>query len=507
MVGLAFCVGLVLGLLCHLPGVSSPLRARREERAAGGRALLATHDPDTSPAPGAGQEFLHYSEAHDISEKIQRSHSSDYLREGSEKLDLRLPAEKAKREGGRSGVSVIVDTGGGGRPDRMAASRRRGNAAELADDIGGQTSNSGAGVSVPNMLSVTLDVPVLRLGTGDTSHATHKDNTTLLLAQLSDVVVQGVYWSPQAELLAAPKGVAGGGGEQWRDRVAQARVVGVAEGCGRMQNRKLVLEDNTLACGRYRINQDQIQGEIYSYYLSRVLDISHVLPPVLAIPDSQHRQWTSVRRELNSAQWHSHRPVVLTPWLEHLVPAYIPTLLRQDNRTLDPTSVATVLGHSSTDAERIQTLSDLIQWSDLLLFDYLTGNVDRVVNNLYNQQWNPDMMNSPAHNLERDPDTGMLVFLDNESGLFHSYRLLDKYDKYHKSLLGAVCVFRRSTVEKLRSIQRQGELAQTLRHLLQEEEPLHQHVAKIPAKNAQILQTRVADVLQQIKHCESIHTR
>ena len=47
--------------------------------------------------------------------------------------------------------------------------------------------------------------------------------------------------------------------------------MGVEKGCGRMKNRLLHLEGGGRVCCRYRQNQDQIQGEVFSFYLSRAI--------------------------------------------------------------------------------------------------------------------------------------------------------------------------------------------------------------------------------------------
>ncbi|XP_005047031.1 PREDICTED: four-jointed box protein 1, partial [Ficedula albicollis] len=76
-------------------------------------------------------------------------------------------------------------------------------------------------------------------------------------------------------------------------------------------------------------------------------------------------------------------------------------------------------------------LVELVQWSDLILFDYLTANFDRLVSNLFSLQWDPRVMRRATSNLLRGPDGG-LVFMDNEAGLVHGYRLLAMWDPYNE---------------------------------------------------------------------------
>ena len=311
---------------------------------------------------------------------------------------------------------------------------------------------------------------------------------------LSRIIVDGIFWSREIET-NAPDGFSDDDVARWRRKTEATRVVSLDAGCGMMQNRHLVFDDSTRACARYRINADQIQGDIFSFYLSRLLGMRNVPPSVLATADGGRHQWSGVDRQLVAAQWNPTRAFVVTPWVKGLAPAFIPPNLRPENRTLHPTAAAL---RNKTRNE----LVDLMQWSDLIIFDYLTANVDRVVNNMFNHQWNDHMMDRPAHNLHRSSPSGLLVFLDNESGLFHSYRLLDKYAHYHDSLLRSLCVFRRSVAERVRTLYREGDVGKRLVELFEEHEPLHRNITTIPLENMHILHRRLGDIYRQIELCE-----
>ena len=309
---------------------------------------------------------------------------------------------------------------------------------------------------------------------------------------LSRIIVDGIFWSREIET-NAPDGFSDDDLAKWRRKTEATRVVSLDAGCGMMQNRHIVFDDSMRACARYRINVDQIQGDIFSFYLSRLLGMRNVPPSVLATADGGRHQWSSVDRQLVAAQWNPTRAFVVIPWVTGLAPAFIPPNLRPENRTLHPTTAAL---RNKTRHE----LVDLMQWTDLIIFDYLTANVDRVVNNMFNHQWNDHMMDRPAHNLHHS--SGLLVFLDNESGLFHSYRLLDKYAHYHNSLLSSVCVFRRSVAERVRTLYREGDIGTRLVALFEKHEPLHRKIPTIPLENMQILHRRLGDVYRQIEQCQ-----
>jgi len=91
-----------------------------------------------------------------------------------------------------------------------------------------------------------------------------------------------------------------------------------------MQNRLVIFADGTRACARYRQNTDQIQGEIFSYYLGQLLNISNLAPSAATVIDTTTSSWSSALGDITQAQWKERRPVVLTKWLAELEPAGIP---------------------------------------------------------------------------------------------------------------------------------------------------------------------------------------
>lgn len=306
-------------------------------------------------------------------------------------------------------------------------------------------------------------------------------------------VVGGIYWGQPVED-AMPKGFSETEVEAWRRFTRSTAIVKMEEGCGRMQNRLLTFADGTASCCRYRQNTDQIQGELFSFFLGHLLGLRNLAPSSLSVVRTRDPRWGQVRDRVTVAEWAEDKPVVLTRFVPSLQPAHIPKALRGPNRRLHPPDVEGDMAG----------LIELAQWSDLVVFDYLTANLDRVVNNLYNQQWNKGMMDAPAHNLARDPNTGLLVFLDNESGLLHGYRLLRKYENYHRLLLDQLCVFRRPTVDALRRLHRGGDVGDLLHEAFYHAEPKGRDVLPgLPARNVKVLRERIALVLGQVERCEA----
>ncbi|XP_067675100.1 four-jointed box protein 1-like [Haliotis asinina] len=306
-------------------------------------------------------------------------------------------------------------------------------------------------------------------------------------------MTSGIHWARDLES-QCPRGFTKTDSDAWRIKTKSASIVKMEEGCGRMQNRLVTFDDASKACVRYRLNTDQIQGEIYSYYLAKLLNMTNLPPSSLHRVDRVSDKWKSVHLDIADSMWADGKVVILTEWVDNLSPAYIPEPLKENSRRIHPFG-------EMWRGKPLSHVCDLMQWSDLIVFDYLTANLDRMVNNMFNRQWNEQMMNNPAHNLERDP-SGNLLFLDNESGLFHGYRLLDKYTGYHSALLKSLCVYKQSTVEAVKKLYRNDNIGTELHRLFSEEETLHSSLPDIPQKNIKILKERLKDVYDQISQCE-----
>lgn len=324
-------------------------------------------------------------------------------------------------------------------------------------------------------------------------------------------VVDGIYWSEWVERLL-PRGFSDQDVATWRSVAGNSTVTSVEAGCGRMQNRLISYENGQKACCRYRQNFDQIQGEIYSFYLSQLLGITNLAPSTLDVVDSKSSKWSGVLNEVQAALWVDDKPVVLTQFVNNLSPAFIPPLLRSSTRRVHPSdilpaflTVSQITEGNSSEQRIHEDITDLAQWSDLIVFDYLTANLDRMVNNLYNLQWNPSMMEAPAHNLAKEMSSGLLVFLDNESGLLHGYRLLDKYEHYHRLMLDSLCVFRKSTAEAVRRLHSYGSLQPLFKSMLSQFQR-SQLLPMIPDKSIKVLSQRIDTVYKQIQKCQSLYS-
>ncbi|XP_029438858.1 four-jointed box protein 1 [Rhinatrema bivittatum] len=300
----------------------------------------------------------------------------------------------------------------------------------------------------------------------------------------------GVFWSPRLERLlpaAFPEAAA----RAWAAAARAARVQALERGgCGRGSNRRAALSDGSRACVRYGISPEQIQGEALSFYLARLLGIGNVPPLVLARAGAGPR-WAAVREELRAAQWPAGAVVSLTPWIANLTGGVVPpAALLPGGGGLRP--------GGARNRSRAELL-DLLQWTDLIAFDYLTANFDRLVSNLVSLQWDPRVMERGTRNLRRAP--AGLIFLDNEAGLVHGYRVRAMWDRYNEPLLRSVCVFRRRTARRVAELHRRRDAPERLRRLYHQQEPLAGELGFLSPAHAQQLQQRIDLLHRHVLHC------
>ncbi|XP_030806068.1 four-jointed box protein 1 [Camarhynchus parvulus] len=319
-------------------------------------------------------------------------------------------------------------------------------------------------------------------------------------ADAASPVERGIFWSRELEE-QVPPGFAAEEAAAWLAAARAARVASLERGgCGRSSNRLARLSDGSRACVRYGINPEQIQGEALSYHLAGVLGMQERLPPMaLALVEARGRQWEPVREELRGSHWAEGAVVSLTRWVDNLTAVVAPAPWGAEagaGRRLQPLSAGELVGLSPSQ------LVELVQWSDLILFDYLTANFDRLVSNLFSLQWDPRVMGRATSNLLRAPDGG-LVFMDNEAGLVHGYRLLSMWDPYNEPLLRSVCVFREGTARRVAELHRRRSAAAELRRRYRAREPLWARLGFLSERQAELLQARVDFVHRHIAHCRA----
>lgn len=325
-------------------------------------------------------------------------------------------------------------------------------------------------------------------------------------------VSEGIFWSPYVEKMV-PKGFSDEEVFNYTASIQSLEVHSVEPAswnkCGRPKNAYIVLRDKRVVCARYRDSDVRfILGEALSFYLSRLLGLDNV--PAVVLSTTSAGQWSA--QNLKTLDWSKDKLVALIQWIPNMdsFSSYvkIPERILKAYESGKP-----ILGVHLKNAT-LQEITELQQWGTLFLFDYLTGNYDRVASmqDAAYEEKKPSIITEKIRNLFKSTKTNKLWLIDNESGLLDAYDLIyneesggARFLTFHKQMLQTMCVFQKSTVT---AIQR----------LLQEENPhvslfnygmAHDPVLKkvLPNYNVKLIRRwfhqRLAEVYKWINQCAS----
>jgi len=381
--------------------------------------------------------------------------------------------------------------------------------------------------------------------------------------KLGDTIVSdGMYWSSEVEAkipTGVPEDLIEGELFKLRSRTVKALEEPSWLKCGREQNRFVRFQDGSAGCARYREpNTELVVGEVASFYLARILGITNVPPVVLSQVDPNNPVWSSALNDVESSSWRLGSVVALTSWLPDLIRTGMPAILREAllaRSTIDISTstssstgsenlVSKNLGHFENaevfenvkDFENVDqmfrtSLSDLsleeaaevAQWSDLVVFDFLTGNYDRVssMQDTAEKEDRPEVLSETIHNLVKSSQTGGLWLLDNESGLLDAYAVLYpspemgldaereaiRFRAMQTDLLQTTCIFRRQTVDRVFNLYKSGDGAALLDAFVSKAEPLYRDLLlglSDIQQNAwrSHFQERVEEVWTWMKQCQ-----
>ena len=242
-----------------------------------------------------------------------------------------------------------------------------------------------------------------------------------------------------------------------------------------------------------RKDDNAIMGDSYSFALSRLLGTHYV--PSTILSDIRTEQWRAAASYFKSYGKDVFPFVLVTEWINNAGKAYVPQILRRTHSHVRPDETLASL--------RSDEIRDLMQWTDMVLFDYLTVNTDRVMSMLYNELWSKGIMERPVPNLLQEKD-GLLLFLDNELGLIFGQTTIEQLDVYralHNQMLNSTCVFRLSTVERVKELSQSKDIGRTINEMLKHLDPLAKELGLLVTKYTDKLQSRIDDVYRHMKTC------
>ena len=290
-------------------------------------------------------------------------------------------------------------------------------------------------------------------------------------------------------------------GINFASKVRNGKIASLEEGCGRGKNRLAKLDDGTKFCCRYRdLQWREIRGEFYSYHFNNLLGIFNSPPTVLLKVNYTSPQWKLVIDSLKKALWMDQSTIVITQFVEDLMKEKIPQVLRKNNTPINKEYL-----NKMTYLEQDRFL----QWSDLILFDFIIGHSDRIFNTLLNLQWHPKMMDHEVHNLWKTAKKKQILLLDNESGFWMGYKLGWEEElkfKMQVRFLEKLCIFRNSIVNRIKYLVHDSESAKVhlQRYTSKVDPQSFQMLDSLNLKEEQEFETRLQRVEKQFKKCKII---
>ena len=356
-------------------------------------------------------------------------------------------------------------------------------------------------------LTTTLSAAAVDLESlaASTATAAAQTSSAAQATAAASIIEDHLFWPDTLEWKANPP-LTKEDAKTFATKVRTLPFVSLEKGCGRMKNRLATLEDGTRVCCRYRDNGNQLRGDVYAYHLSTLLGMWNV-PPTAAIKvDLSSKQWRSVRDEVGEAEWKNNAVISVSLYVDGLEEEYFPPVLRNS-------SSATLTTFNLVNISTAET-KQLMQWTDMIVFDFVMGHTDRLFNALLNSKWNSHMMEKPVHNLKKTASSSKLVLLDNESGFDIGYVAAKQKEEYYRlqaAFLKRICVFREQTIEALRKLGSTGSTklspGAVLDRYIQQVDPLSYSLLRKWRTQSQMeFNARVEELQNRLNECVSLVT-
>ena len=282
------------------------------------------------------------------------------------------------------------------------------------------------------------------------------------------------------------------------DKIRSLHVVSLEEGCSTTStiNRLATLEDGTKVCCRIlKI------GNIYSYHLNWLLGLRNV-PPITAVKlNMTSEKWKNVHDGAKAAGWRDGIVIIMELFIDNLTEVYNLPYFSNNETSILTVPVAEKLPLTPV-ARKM-----MVQWSDMILFDFLTGHADRKIFSNHKR---------PVKNLYRT-FSSKLVLIDNEStfrqGYQHEMFYKNNYCKTTSLFLRRTCAFRQRTIEGILSLERHskhnGSPVTVLRNYIKENDPYTYNVIHMYSWQGQVgtiernMRERIEEIKSRLVECES----
>ena len=216
------------------------------------------------------------------------------------------------------------------------------------------------------------------------------------------------------------------------EKIHSLCVVSLEKGCSSSKswNRLATLEDGTKVCCRY-----MVIGNIYSYHLNWLLGLRNIPPVTAVIFNQTNEKWSSVHDAALNAGWRDGCVIIMELFIENLTEVYTSPYFNGNKTSVLTVPYVQRMPLTSLDKNL------MVQWSDMILFDFLIGHTDRLLLKYF-------FKDLPMRNLYKTPSF-KLVLIDNESAFSQ------KKNNPSALYLKRTCAFRQNTVENILNLESQ----------------------------------------------------
>ena len=342
-----------------------------------------------------------------------------------------------------------------------------------------------------------------------------------------------IYWSDEVEKLI-PKGLSEDVADEWVVSTRSSRIkvecleAASTDKCGHSSwaqqhqpNAFAVLTDGSKMCVRSRMGQPEfLVAESLSYWLARFLTLDNVPPVTLTY--SNHATWSVVKGVMQSLKWKNDSLLSLCLWVDGIGQSNdtakwrrVPTLIRNAWGSGLPVTKDTfkevVLGDQNnskstrTVQPRTMTVHEemalMAQWSTMIVFDFITGNADRLHPLFLNQNvYKRTVAHEVINNLAVFKTSPKLWLIDNETG----FRMINETE-WKEKIVQTCCIFQRKVVERLVSLDKEPSPWETFLKFVLQHEPILQTVRKEQWKkilSKEVFSARVGRLVRWFEQCE-----
>ncbi|XP_060600186.1 four-jointed box protein 1-like [Ruditapes philippinarum] len=266
---------------------------------------------------------------------------------------------------------------------------------------------------------------------------TRSNNLTLLK--------DGIFWNDYAETFV-PKGMQQVDSIKFIKKISHQRVVKVINAnrsvCGLGGNAIVKLNDGSTMCVRHQrtVANTKICAESFAFYLSRLLGMDNV--PEVVISNISSPLWKGT--DFINLGWREHDLVAMIRWLHHTShKVFMPSVIRDAVISGKPVNSDVI--YNTNTLKSNTSISELIQWGTMIIFDNLIKHCDRLKK--YRIGVGNRLLNRVAHNTLMSSN-GKIWLIDNESAFFHndpqSY-----YTSLNRKMLRTLCIFEKFLVTNL----------------------------------------------------------